>query len=314
VPEIAPPFELVLANDDDLTFATVLPDEASLQQLLDRAAELPTATARAVAVVTVWDLLVNGRLAAAAFVKCANTVLSVETAESVIEPFVQLAIAAAPRWASDRERDSLLASIGDVCLGLVGKGASLRLVALRALARTAVTEQQLTALREASADDVDLTWRAFTRFAALDQLDPAAVAALQDRDPNPDAWVRALAAESARPLGSAKEAAWRAIMTDHSVPIGSIAELASAFWQPGQPDTVAPFAERYLDALPDLGSAGMISAMVRAQAMFPMFGVGREFVDRVVAATQTAGFSPVVRGRVLDRADQLERMLRARGE
>jgi aminopeptidase N len=232
----------------------------------------------------------------------------------VIEPFGQHTIAAAQRWASDRERDSLLASIADVCLGLVGKGGSLRLVALRALARTAVTEQQLTALKESSADDVDLTWRAFTRFAALDQLDPAAVAALQDSDPNPDAWVRALAAESARPLASAKEAAWRAIMTDHSVPIGSIAELASAFWQPGQPETVAPFAERYLDALPDLGSAGMISAMVRAQAMFPMFGVAREFVDRVVAATQTAGFSPVVRGRVLDRADQLERMLRARGE
>jgi aminopeptidase N len=312
VPEIAPPFELVLANDDDLTFATVLPDEVSLQQLLDWAAELPTATARAVAVVTVWDLLVNGRLSAAAFVQCANTVVSVETAESVVEPFVQLVITAAERWAPDGERDRLLGSVADVCLALAARGGSLRMVALRALARTAVTEHQLAALKGALADDVDLTWRAFTRFAALDQLDPAAVAALRDKDPNPDVWVRALAAESAQPSASAKEAAWRAVMTDHSVPIGSIAEVASAFWQPGQPDTVAPFAERYLEVLPDLGSAGMISAMVRAQTMFPLFGVGREFVDRVVAATQTAGFSPVVRGRVLDRADQLDRMLRAR--
>jgi len=51
IPDLTEPYDLLLANDNDLTFAIVLPDQASLQQLLDSAAELPEATARAVAFV-----------------------------------------------------------------------------------------------------------------------------------------------------------------------------------------------------------------------------------------------------------------------
>jgi aminopeptidase N len=290
----------------------VLPDDVSLRQLLDSASELPTATARAVAVVTVWDLVANGALSAASFLGCVNAVLAAETADSLVEPFLQLAVVAAMRWAPDSERDRLLSSVADVCLALADQGGPHRMVAVRALARTAVTPDQLTSLRALADGDVDLTWRAFTRLASLDDVDPAAVAALEDQDPDPDSWVRTLAVETARPHTAAKQAGWDTVMLGQKVPIGSIGEVAAAFWQPSQSAVLAPFAERYLEVLGHLGSTGMIPAMVRAQAMFPLFGAGREFVDRVVRATETPGFSPVVRGRVLERADQLTRMLDAR--
>jgi aminopeptidase N len=314
VPDVAEPFDLVLVNDNDLTFATVQPDDVSLRQLLDSASKLPTATARAVSVITVWDLLMNGRLSASAFVDCANAVLAAETADSVVEPFLQLAVMAAERWAPEAERDRLLASVADVCVALAEHGGPHRMVAVRSLARTAVTPEQLTSLRSLAGDDVDLSWRAFTRLAALGDLDPAAVTALEDKDPNPDTWVRALAVETARPESAAKESGWERVMDGRTVPVGNISVVASAFWQPGQAAVLAPFAERYLEALVDLGSTGMIPAMVRAQAMFPLFGVGRDFVERAVRATETPGFSPVVRGRVLERADQLRRMLDARAQ
>ena len=312
VPDVAEPIDLVLVNDNDLTFATVQPDDVSVRQLLDSASKLPTATARAVAVITVWDLLMTGRLSAAAFVDCANAVLAVETADSVVEPFLQLAVVAAERWAPDTERDRLLASVADVCLALAHQDGPHRMVAVRSLARTAVTPEQLSSLRSLAGDDVDLSWRSFTRLAALGDLDPAAVTALKDKDPNPDAWVRALAVETARPESAAKESGWDCVMDGRTVPVGDISLVASAFWQPGQAAVLAPFAERYLEALVDLGSTGMIPAMLRAQAMFPLFGVGREFVEQAVRATERQGFSPVVRGRVLERADQLRRMLDAR--
>jgi aminopeptidase N len=311
-PDVSEPADLVLVNDNDLTFATVLPDDVSLRQLLDSAPQLPTATSRAVAVVTVWDLVVNGALSAGAFVRCANAVLAVETADALIEPFLQLAVIGAERWAPDDERDPLLASVADVCLALAEHGGPHRLVAVRALARTAVKPEQLSALTALAGDDVDLNWRVFTRLAALDDLDPTAVAELEARDPNPDSWVRALAVESARPDAAAKQAGWETVMVGQKVPIGSIGEVATAFWQPSQSAVLAPFAERYLDALGDLGSTGMIPAMSRAQTMFPLFGADSEFVDRVVRATETPGFSPVVRGRVLERADLLRRMLLVR--
>jgi aminopeptidase N len=314
VPAVEKPVTLLLVNDNDQTFASVRPDDDSLAQLLDSAGDLPTATSRAVAVITVWDMLMDGALGATDFVRCANGVLAHETADSLVEPFLQLAVSAARRWAPDAVRDDLLSSIADTCLAIAEHGGTRRLVALRSLAQTAVNERQLAALRELTADDVDLSWRALTRFAALGQFDQAQVDALRERDPDPDTWVRALAVESAQPLASAKEATWRAVVEQHKVPMGSLGEVAMAFWQPSQADVLAPFAERYEAALPALASAGMIPAMTTAYAMFPLVGAGQDFVDRATSLVEDPEVSPVVGQRVLEQADQLKRMLAARGK
>jgi aminopeptidase N len=313
VPEVTQPVTLLLVNDNDETFASVRPDDASIEQLLDSAGDLPTATSRGVAVITVWDMLMDGALAAADFVRCANGVLVDESADALVEPFLQLAVSAAERWAPDATRDTLLSSIADTCLTIAEHGGTRRLVALRALARTAVTEDQLTALRDLTADDVDLSWRTLIRFAALGRFDQAEVDALRQKDPDPDAWVRALAVEAAQPLASAKEATWHAIVDEHKVPMGSMGEVATAFWQPSQAEVLAPYAERFKSVLPKLGSAGMVPAMLTAYVMFPVVGADRDFVERVVEVAENPDVSPVVSRSVLSRADQLKRMLGARG-
>ncbi len=313
IPELAQPVDLVLLNDDDMTFATVHLDEQNVSRLLDSAARLPDATSRAVAVVTLWDMVVSGELAAAQFVRATNNVLAHETADALVEPFLDLVLAAGERWTPDAERDEVLRAVADLCLDMARQGAR-KTVALRGLARAAVTDDQLQGLRDLTADDVDLSWRALVRFAALGQLDERAVEDLRRRDPNPDAWVRALAVDAARPSAESKETAWDALVDQRKVPVGGMREVASAFWQPSQGDLLAPFAERYLAALPGLADSGMIVAMVVAAGMFPRSGVGPDFVERVMDVAGSSDVSPVVRQRAIERADQLGRMLRARGE
>ncbi len=313
LPEIGDAAELLLVNDDDLTFASVSLDQHNLARLLDAAVRLPEATSRAVAVVTMWDMVVNAELPARDFVRSANAVLAKETTDALIEPFLDLVLSGAERWAPDAERDELLSSIADVCLEMAQDDAR-RMVALRGLASAAVTADQLQSLRELTSDDVDLSWRALVRFAALGQFDEREVEALRGRDPDPDSWLRALAVEAAQPTTAAKEAAWEVVVDQRKVPVGNMREVALAFWQPSQPELLAPFAERYLAALPALGGAGMIVAMVTASAMFPVSGAGLEFLDRVNAVATSSEVSPVVRQRVLERADQLSRRLRARVE
>jgi aminopeptidase N len=310
--ELGGPATLLLVNDDDLTFATVRPDEGSLAELVDSAADLPTAVSRAAAVSAVWDLLITGGLPAAAFVRCATGVLAVEDVDTLVEPFLRRAVEAAEMWSPDARRDSLRDSIAQTCLVVADKGGAKRLAALRALARTAVTDDQLAALRSAATDDVDLQWRLLTRLAALDRHEAAEAEALARRDPDPDAWVRALCVEAARPDGAAKMSAWQAVVDGRKVPIGSLSELSTAFWQPSQADVLAPFSERYLDVLPALGRSAMIPAMTTSAAMFPMVGVDDAYVDRVVAVANGPDVSPVVSKRVLERADRLHWMLVAR--
>nr|MBA2699487.1 ERAP1-like C-terminal domain-containing protein [Nocardioidaceae bacterium] len=313
LPALGDSAELLLVNDDDLTFAAVSLDQHNLARLLDSAAQLPDATSRAVAVVTMWDMVVSEELPAREFVRSANAVLAKETTEALVEPFLDLVLTGAERWSPDRDRDDLLGSIAEVCLEMA-QDDTRRVVALRGLARAAVTADQLQSLRELTSDDVDLSWRTLIRFAALGQFDEGEVEALRERDPDPDSWLRAFAVEAAQPNAAAKEAAWQVVVDQRKIPVGNMQEVALAFWQPSQPELLAPFAERYLAALPALAGAGMIVAMVTASAMFPISGAGTEFLDRVNAVATSSEVSPLVRQRVLERADQLSRRLRVRGE
>ncbi|MDX6213358.1 MAG: aminopeptidase, partial [Frankiales bacterium] len=310
-PEGGPP-ELFLLNDEDLTFAGVRPDDASLAALVESAGLLPRAISRAVAVQTVWDAMVVRAVRAADFVRCANGVLRRESTDAVIEPFLRLAVQAAEHWSPDADRDELLASVAQTCLLLAESGGARRHAAVRSLARTATTDDQLAELRRLAGTDVDLRWRALTRVAALDRLDRDELAALKAQDPDPDAWVRALAAEAAQPDPDAKAVAWQAGMEDRTVPLGSLGELAAAFWQPAQAEILAPFADRYVEVLPELSRAGMVLSLATTSFMFPVVGVDEAGLVRAVDAAHRADISPLVGRTVEGRADQVRRMLAAR--
>src|SRR4051812_11057031 len=311
--EVAVPtdVDLVLVNDDDLTFAEVRIEGDALAGLLENAHRLPAALSRTVAVTTAWQLLTTGKLAAADFVAMSTRVLEAETAGGVLESLLRLTVQAADLWSPDTARDALLEQVADTCVALAASPER-RLEAVRSLARTATTDGQLAALGEL-ADDVDLRWRRLERLAALDRVDLAEVEALEAEDRDPDAWVRALAVRTARPDAEAKAAAWDAVLSGTTVPLGSSWDISQAFWQRSQREVLAPFGPRFLDGLEQMGSGGMIAAMVASGVLFPRVGVDEVFLDELVSAVEAPGVHPIVAHTVIERGDELRRMLAARG-
>jgi len=203
-----------------------------------------------------------------------------------------------------------LAEVADVCLELSAIPAR-RQIAVRALAQTAVTTEHIAALRRLAGDDVDLRWRTVTRLAELDSLDPAEVDQIARDDPDPDSWVRVLAVDSSRPDPAKKDATWTAIV-DRRVPRGSLATIGRAFWRRSHAEILAPYADRYLRALPTLHLGGMISALGLSSSLYPKAGVGAAFAEQAVAAARAEGISPPVAKTVVEQTDRLNRMLRAR--
>ena len=301
--------DLYLVNDDDLTFATARPDEASRAALFEGAAQLPTSLSRAVAVSTVWDMLMTAEAGAGEVVRCLTSVLRSETSASVVEPYITLACDGALLWATPGERRSLAAEVSGTVRRLAEEPAR-RQVALRAVARTAADRDDLDWLREAAGDDVDLLWRVLVRQAEIDHVDEAEVAALLDRDTDPDAWVRALTVRAATPSASAKAAVWQTLVVDRKVPIGMFGQVASTFWRPDQDELLAPYAESYLELLPGFHEGGMIPAMVFTSRLFPLFGIETEYLGRAEQAASSV--APVVRKTMAQKADEVRRMLLAR--
>ena len=302
---------LLLINDDDLTFASVRPDSSSLPTMLTSAADLPSALSRGVAVSTAWDMLVGAELSAADFVDCVTAVLPRESVDAVVEPYLALAVDAAENWSPAAIREQLLEQVADVCLALAASPAR-RHAALRALARCAVTDGQIAQLRALVGDDVDLHWRLLTRLAEVGSVEPAEVEQLTHQDPDPDAWVRALTVNAARPDPAMKEATWKRTVEDHAVPMGSLREISRAFWRRSQDDILTPYADRYLQLLPTLHHLGMIPAMTVSGHLYPFAGTDAAFAERAVAAAKADNISPVVSKRVIESTDRLNRMLRAR--
>ncbi|MFI1568934.1 aminopeptidase N [Streptomyces sp. NPDC020490] len=306
---LPPAAEFLLANDDDLTFATTRPDPASGDALLGTAARLPSAISRGVAAATVWDMLTNGEATAAEAGRCLTAVLTAETSDAVIEPYLTLAADIAELWAPPAERAALTAQVAAACRRLA-EDPGRRQVALRGLARTAADADDLAWLRTQAGDDVDLLWRALVREAELGGQVASGSAALLERDPDPDAWVRALTVRAALPDPAAKAEVWQRLAVDRAVPVSSVGQVATAFWRPAQDELLAPYTQRYLDLLPRLHQGGMIPAMVFTSRLFPPYAIDAAYIDKAQQAVHDA--APVVRNMLLERSDAVARMLRAR--
>jgi aminopeptidase N len=302
--------DVYVINDDDLTFATTRPDAGTRDALVATAAELPTAISRGVAVATVWDMLITGEATAAEAVHCLTAVLAVETSDSVIEPYLGRASAAAQMWAPESERAALTAEVAAASRALA-QDPGRRQVALRAFAGAAASLDEVAWLQSQAADSIDLQWRALVRKAELGGDTAGEVSALQGRDPDPEAWVRALAVRAATPDAGEKTAVWQQLVVDRAVPIGMVQDVAIAFWRPGQDSVLAPYADRYLDLVPSLERGGMIPAMVFTHVLFPLVGIDQAFIPRAKASAGQA--APVVRKTMTERADVAQRMLRSRG-
>jgi aminopeptidase N len=302
--------DLWLLNDDDLTFASVRPDPASLELLLSRGGDLPTAVARTLALTTAWRLLYDGRLTARQFVGCGVHVLERETADSVVEPLLSRLVEAADHWAPTSARDGLLSQVADLCVHLADDP-DRRVAAVRGLADSATDEAQLEALA-ALANDSDLRWRRLTRLAELDRLEESEVDALLAEDPNPDAWISAVRARAARPTADAKAETWQTVVEERKVPPGVIRRVGRSFWRPGQEALVTPYAERYLRSLATFGDAGMMWALSMSRSFYPAVGGEADFVDRLGAATDGDDVSQTVRNRVRELNDQRRRREAAR--
>jgi aminopeptidase N len=308
--DLPPGADVYLVNDDDLTFATARSDAGSRDALLDNIGGLPTVISRGVAMATVWDLLVTGEATAAEAVRCVTSVLTVETSDSVIEPYLLLACDVALLWAPDAERDALCATVAAVCRDLAARP-DRRQVALRAFARTAGDLDEVAWVQAQAGDDMDLRWRALVRKAQLGGDTAAEVTRLRDRDPDPESWTRAVAVRAATPDAGEKEEVWHTLVVERAIPISVVGLVASAFWRPEQDALLEPYTRRFLDLVPELERGGMIRSGVYTYHLFPTFAIDGTFLERAEAAAE--GTAPVVRKTLMERADLVRRMLRTRG-
>jgi aminopeptidase N len=278
--------------------------------LLSQAARLPEPVNRALAVGTAWDMLFKGELSTGDFLECVLTVLATEQSPGVVEPFFDLALKAVEQWSPAVMVPRRLARLADVAAARADEPEH-RTPALHTLAWAATSPEHFELLDLAAADDIDLAWRVQVRRASLGRYDEAAVEDLLDRDPDPDAQVRAWGVSAARPSEEAKAEAWERVWRHREVPAGMpLIQFAQSFWRPVQHELMVPWAHRYLDEVTHVSGGGLLALGSLVRHMRPTT-CDPAWLDHAQDLAETDELPPVIRTALLNGADLLTRALAA---
>jgi aminopeptidase N len=165
--------------------------------------------------------------------------------------------------------------------------------------------------------DTDLRWRIATALATAGHIDADGpqtpfIDAEAQRDPTAAGRRNAAAAAAARPRDAVKEAAWQQVIEDDTLANITGRAIIGGFARPGQGAVLAPFTQRYFDAISGVWERRSSEvAQTVVVGLYPSWDVSpaaMEAADRFLAGE----LPPALRRLVLEGRAGVERALKAR--
>jgi aminopeptidase N len=316
--------DLLLLNDDDLTYALLRFDDRSIRTLTTSIGDVEDPLARAVCWCSVIDMVRRAQLAVPAFVSMVAAGLAREPSVAAVQILRDATGAvldqlADPVWVGEGRRQ--LADVAVALLATAEPGSDHQLAWAQLLCQAAASPDQLDLLAGMLAGrdvvpgltiDADLRWAMLLRLAATGRVGAADIDAELARDDTDSGARHAAACRAALPEAEAKSQAWR-LLTETELPVDSVQEIAGAFYQPEQADLLAPYAARYLQMLPGLWAARGGHQRVRlGEALFPRTAAGPELLAQIDAVLAADGHDPGLVRVLVEQRDLVERALASR--
>ncbi|WKX74001.1 aminopeptidase N [Streptomyces sp. XD-27] len=265
VPELAghPRPDLVLLNDDDLTYAKVRFDATSLRTLTERLGALAEPLPRALCWAAAWDMTRDGELPARAYLDLVLSGAGAETDIGVVESLHRQVAYALRHYTDPAARQELTARWSEAALERLRAaepGSDHQLAWLRAFIASARTRRHLDLVAgildgaepaPGLAADTELRWSAVVRLAAVGHIGQEEIAAEERRDPTPGA-AHAATARAARPEAAAKAEAWAAVVERGDLSNQLQKAVIAGFADGTEPALLAPYTQRYFEAIRDI--------------------------------------------------------------
>ncbi|BBZ76763.1 aminopeptidase [Mycolicibacterium anyangense] len=325
--------QLVLVNDDDLTYCSMRLDPESLRVAIARIADIAEPLPRTLVWSAAWEMTRDAELKARDFVALVMSGVQAETEVGVAQRLLLQAQTALnsyaePGWA----KEIGWPAFGDRLLDLAREsapGSDHQLAFVNALCTSVLSRNHVAVLstlldNEPAAVnlpglviDTDLRWRIVTALAASGDLDADGAAtpfidAEAQRDPTAAGKRQAAAAAAARPQAQVKEQAWQQVVEDDTLANITARAIIGGFAQPGQGAVLAPFTARYFAAIPGVWERRSSEvAQTVVVGLYPSWDIS---ADALAAADEfLAGELPAaLRRLVLEGRAGVERSLNAR--
>jgi aminopeptidase N len=253
--------DLLLVNDDDLAYAKIRLDEASLQTAIAHLAHFEDSLPRTLIWGAAWDMTRDAEVSARTFIDLILTNIASVDDPSVAQTLLRQLAGSLEYYVAPEFQAQTVEAAGDRLLDLLRQapaGSDQQLILARAFAAHAVTEAHTTALAglldgslpiEGLAIDTEMRWSLLTGLVAGGRAGQAEIDAELTRDDTATGRVHAAAAGAAIPTPEAKAAAWKSVVEDGDLPNAVQAAVIGGFNRAHDKTLLAPYVEPYFESL-----------------------------------------------------------------
>ena len=317
--------DLVLVNDDDLTYTKIRLDERSLRTLTHHIGKLRDSLPRALCWSAVWDMTRDAEMPTRDYLTLVLAGIGQESDIGVVQSLLRQLRSALDLYADPQWRDWGLRRLGNAAyehLHASEAGSDHQLAWARAFASSARSPEHVQDLQglldgrfsiRGLEIDTELRWHLLHRLVVLGVAGDDEIEAEVQRDPTAAGQRHAAAAKAARPTAEAKAEAWRLAVEDESLPNAVQGAVISGFWQPEQADLLGDYVDHYFAVIGDAWrtrTAEMAQQIVIG--LYPTLLVSPRVVEKTDLYLQDDDVPPALRRLLLESRDGVLRAQRAR--
>jgi aminopeptidase N len=327
---------VILLNDDDLSYAKVRLDAESLAAVTRHIGDFTESLPRALCWASAWDMTRDAELPTRDYLELVLSGVTKESDIGVVQSLhrqVKLAldVYADPAWREDGLTRWSEATLEQ--LRAAEPGSDHQLAWARAFASTARTHDQLELLAgllglqradgrtetiEGLVVDTELRWALLQRLTATGRAGEKEIAAELARDATSAGERHAATARAAIPTVEAKAEAWASVVgsgvsdTESALPNAVQEAVIGGFLQTDQRDLLAPYSEKYFDAVKDIWETRSHEmAQQIAVGLYPALQISQQTLDATDRWLETAQPAAALRRLVTESRAGVERALRA---
>jgi aminopeptidase N len=215
--------DLVLLNDDDLTYAKIRLDDRSMRTVVESPADIAESLPAALCWAAAWDMCRDAELPAADYVGLVMRGIGSVKQINVLQTLLRQGISAARRFTDPRRRQAILGTVADTLYAMLQHaepGSDAQLAFAQALVSVASSDGHLVLLAglldgtetlDGLTVDTDLRWSLLHRLVSQGAAGEDKIRAELERDPTAAGERHAASCRAAVPDPAAKQAAWEQI-------------------------------------------------------------------------------------------------------
>jgi len=320
-----PAADVLLLNDDDLTYAKLRLDERSMATVVQHIAGFESSLARALCWAAAWDMLRDAELAARDYVALVCSGLPAErdinlTTATLRQAQTALTMYADPAWAP--QGWAQLAATAKAGLAAAEPGSGFQLAWARAYLGSSRSHEDLAVLRgwldgtgvpDGLTVDTELRWSLLAALAAQGAATDEEIGRELDGDRTASGEREAAYARALLPTLENKARVWARLTGGEDLPNWLHRSLLQGFQHSTQVELTAPYAAKFFEVVDEVWKrSDSEPAQEFVMMAYPAYQVREETVDATDAWLAGDGHNPSLRRLVAEGRDGVLRALKAR--